>query len=778
MTIRTTISYWLILVCFVGHLAAQPWSTIISPSRAINWANGGVVGGIPSANWPICQTLGVAGQSPSYVQSVTGAQISAALAACPATYPSGSVVLLNPGTYNINYNGTTETDQAIILVSNTVLRGSGANQTLLVFNLGSYYYSWACNGGYANICLNGGGEYYGSSDVQPGQSNAATWTAGYAQGSNSITLTNVGSNGILNGQIIFLDQADDTVDTGQFFICDQDSLTVPCSLQAGSPGRTIGGVDYNQIQMVQVTAGCSNACTGAGPFTVTISPGLYSPNWRSSQTPGAWWASSYITNAGVENLSDDATNDTTAGVSNVQMSNAYNTWVSGCRLIRNSHRAQVRLVPCAHCTVQNNYLFGANATDQAYGVETFIAADSLIVNNIMQQVTSPHIIGPELGNVFAYNFGLNDLYQESPGVWTWMIPMGGAHDAGTEYFLTEGNIGAGWASDVFHGTGGFGTIFRNRFWGAGPNGNPAAATTQNTAAMEYLSYNRYSNTIGNVLGLEGYTNTYQVQATSASAAVYSLGQGNSPPNVPNDPLVASTMLRWGNYDTVTGATRWCGNSTYSGWTTICSTISEIPTLTSIATQVAATTTTMTYTGNNNYSAGQIISISGCNNTSFNQTNVHVASASSSSFTISGSFSTQAATSDNCTVTAPYGNQVPPSTTLPPSFYYSTTPTWWPSSKPWPPIGPDVTNGNLGICSGGPYANNGATSASQCGSGGTLVTSGGGHAYSNPAMDCYLNIMSGPPDGSGSVLSFNASSCYGQTAPVGNPSPTKLTVLTH
>jgi len=677
----------ILLCCISGHLAAQPWSGIISSTRAINWSNAGVVGGIPNRT-TICATLGTAGRAPTYVQSVTGLQISNAIAACGA----GQVVYLNPGTYNI-------TDQAIIMASNVTLRGAGANQTLLTFNLGAYYYTWACNGGYANICFNGGAEYYGSADVQPGQSNAATWTSGYAQGATSITLTNVGSNGILNGQYIFLDQADDLADTGNFFVCDQDTSTNTCSLQAGSPGRTINGVDYNQIQMAQVTAGCSSLCTGAGPFTITISPGLYSPNWRSGQTPGAWWAGSYIHDAGVENLSDDATLDTTAGVSNVQMSNAYNTWATGCRLIRQSHRAQVRLVPCAHCTVQNNYLFGANATDQAYGIETFIAADDLMVNNIMQQVTSPHIIGPELGNVFAYNFSVNDLYAQSTGNYQWMIPMGGAHDAGTEYFLTEGNIGPGWASDVFHGTGGFGTIFRNRFWGWGTNGSSAAATTQNTVAIEYLSFNRYSNTVGNVLGLEGYSTTYQQQATSGTAAIYSLGAGNtSGVTVPSDPLVASTMLRWGNYDNVTAAVRWCGSSSDTGWSKTCASTSEVP--------------------------------------------------------------TGAPAYPNAVPT--YGDTGAGQSAMPASFYYSSTPSWWPSGKPWPIIGPDVTGGNLGICSGGTYANSGATSSAQC-SGGTLAASGGGHANSNPAMDCYLNVMGGPPDGSGSVLTFNANTCYGQQA---------------
>ena len=37
---------------------------------------------------------------------------------------------------------------------------------------------------------------------------------------------------------------------------------------------------------------------------------------------------------------------------------------------------------------------------------------------------------------------------------------------------------------------------------------------------------------------------------------------------------------------------------------------------------------------------------------------------------------------------------------------------------------------------------------------------GGFANINPAMNCYFNVMNGPADGSGSVLSFDANTCYG------------------
>lgn len=82
--------------------------------------------------------------------------------------------------------------------------------------------------------------------------------------------------------------------------------------------------------------------------------------------------------------------------------------------------------------------------------------------------------------------------------------------------------------------------------------------------------------------------------------------------------------------------------------------------------------------------------------------------------------------------AKYANAVPASQTLPSSFYLSSRPSWW-GTMPWPSIGPDITGGN--------------------------IANVGGHAYLNPAANCYLNIMSGPTDGTGAVLTFNANTCY-------------------
>jgi hypothetical protein len=122
--------------------------------------------------------------------------------------------------------------------------------------------------------------------------------------------------------------------------------------------------------------------------------------------------------------------------------------------------------------------------------------------------------------------------------------------------------------------------------------------------------------------------------------------------------------------------------------------------------------------------------------------------------------------------------------FPPSFYLSGPPSWWSTSIPFPAIGPDVNGGNLGICSGtlntaGHYSGVAALTSSQCSPGPALTASQwGGHVNAIPALACYLNVMNGPPDGSGKALTFSAASCYGSGGGGAPQAPTGLTAVVH
>src|SRR5205814_4149060 len=114
-----------------------------------------------------------------------------------------------------------------------------------------------------------------------------------------------------------------SADNGKLWICQAVDI---CSTNGATYLSRAPG-NRNQIQVVQVTS-----ISGSGPYTVGITPGLYMPNWRASQSPGVWWSSAKpITMAGLEDVSLDSSASTPGGV--VFIFNAYNCWVKNIRIV-------------------------------------------------------------------------------------------------------------------------------------------------------------------------------------------------------------------------------------------------------------------------------------------------------------------------------------------------------------------------------------------------------------------------------------------------------------
>jgi hypothetical protein len=604
----------------VGTLSTQ-WASVLSPVRAMDWSTPGVSGGIPTRS-TICSTLN---------PGATVAQIESAISGCSA----GGVVYLNAGTYSLNdgidFNGK----------SNVTLRGAGSSSTLLVFT-GT---GTACHNHYSNICL---GQTSGETNWQGGPTNTANWTAGYNAGNTVITLSAV--TNLKVGYPLILDQLDDTVDNSGVFVCSDPTIASPCSLEGNDSNgqRHLRG----QAQIVTV-ADCradhsSTVGAACNATTITITPGLRMANWSSAKTPQAWWATTPILNVGIENMSLDHTS-ATGEWGGIVMYNCQGCWVSGVRSIK-SGKAHVGLAYANLATVRDSYFYGTrNAATQSYGVATYNAANALTENNIFHYVEGPMMNNSNCdGCVSAYNYTINDYYDVA-GSGGWMQQAIKQHAAGTAMALYEGNVSTGVYADVFHGTHNLITYFRNRFVGNQPTcADGSGGWTPCTSplnAFDLRSYSRYYNIVGNVLGENGTHNGYE----TGTKPIFALGAGNSASGVTvaSDSLVATTLLRWGNYDTYNAAVRWVSG--------------EVPT-----------------------------GIAG------------------------------------------YSNAVPASQTLPSSFYLSAKPPWWPATKAWPPIGPDVTGGN--------------------------IANVGGHAYTIPAQDCYIS-MGGPTDGTGAVLPYNADVCY-------------------
>lgn len=522
-TTNLTTAICIASLCLPGLLEAQSWSGIMSPRRALDWSKAGIPGGIPNRT-TVFRTL---------APGATADQINEAIASCP----SGQVVFLGAGTFELA-KGIDFANHC-----NVTLRGAGADQTFLVFTGSTERWGMSADISIVNSDSNlphTEGNYAGK------PSNTADWTDGFSQGTTEITLSN--TNRLTAGKsVICLDQLDDSdTDTGGVWVSQKHSISA-----VEGPSGT-GRVGRAQMQMSLVTAINGNK--------VTISPGLYMPNWSRSRNPGAWWADAVVSGDGVEDLSIDHADS--GAKSGIQLFNAYQCWVKGVRDI-NSNRNHVWLFLACHSVVRDNYFYGTqNSIYLSYGVELFMGADNLVENNIFQHIVSPMIVnGSGPGCVWGYNYAFDNYYSASRN---WHVPGIAIHSAGADMLLFEGNDCSGINADYIHGTHNLITLFRNQLigWDTG--------ASKQTSAVYLFCFSRYFSFIGNVVGKPGYHTHYEdvtPSGTDADHSVFVLGwSGNegSTSVLKNDPLTATSAMRWGNYDCVTKSARWEASEVPSG----------------------------------------------------------------------------------------------------------------------------------------------------------------------------------------------------------------------
>jgi hypothetical protein len=516
----------IVITSLSAYSHAQLWSGVLSPTRAIDWSQAGA-GTIPNRT-TICTTLSA---------GATAAQINSAISSCA----SGGVVMLNAGTYNLSGQLNTK--------ANVTLRGAGPDKTLIVFS------SCGDGNGLGTCIFTGvdGGEYSGS----PG--NAANWTAGYAKGTTSITLSSVSNLHV--GSLLILDGTDGTQsDPGDaVWVCTSTS----CSEQGldGISGRS-GRAQQQQVIVTSING-----------TTVGITPGIYSPNWASGRSPGAWWSSSLpISGAGIESISVN-TNAVTSQYGSIFMfHNAANCWIKNVRSINEGSRSDnqhkhVWIYQSSHITVRDSYFVGSNDGSESYGVDSGASSsDNLVENNIFQHIATATINESSTGSVFGYNFTVDNNYNNGDASWQQCDSY--HHSAGDSYILWEGHIGACWQMDSIHGSSWMNTVFRSRYSGRDNS------KTEQTNAVHVYSTNRYHNAVGNVLGTSGYHTHYETVATTTTSdggstgdlSIFSLGfSGNqSGHTFPDDPRVATSLMRWGNWDTVNNAIRWVAGENAGG----------------------------------------------------------------------------------------------------------------------------------------------------------------------------------------------------------------------
>jgi hypothetical protein len=559
VTRKISLLFALALLSFSSY--GQNWSGIISSSRAVDWSSAGVSGGIPTNRTQYGSTIAACSDVSTSTHACTDS-INTAIAA--ASKAGGNYyVLLGAGTFNLQHFIT------FLGANNVTLRGMGADQTFLIFSgaVGN------CNSGLpGSICIES------ATNTGGPPSHISPWTAGYSAATTTLTLTSV-TGLVANQTPIFLDQCDtglsgatndgtdcsvgSVADGGAVFNCYVAGTCAPPPTPAGGSTR----ISRNQSQTVMPTA-----ISGTGPYTVTISPGIYMANWAAGNNPGAWWYATYAIGDGVENLSIDNT-AVTQHQTAVEFFYCYNCWESGVRSIFTG-RNHTWIIASAHVMVQNNYYYGTlGATEESYGTEVWNASDNLVVNNIAQHVVTPVIAGgPDEGTVYAYNFSIDDYYGVTAG---WFMPSDWLHAAGTAMDLFEGEQGVAFTTDNLHGTHNLTTLFRDYYVGDQPSCFGIACASD-LLPFSVTQYSRYFNVIGSVLGQSGLPTAYQSTPTTGTTAggtpsectlIYAFGWSgdgsgqnactySSARAGLNDPYAGTSSMRWGNYDLKTAAVQW------------------------------------------------------------------------------------------------------------------------------------------------------------------------------------------------------------------------------
>jgi hypothetical protein len=459
--------------------------------------------------------------------------INSAIQNCPA----GQAVMLPAGTYNLSSgitfgNGTKQ---------NVTLRGAGADQTLLNFTGDT-----ACSGQFPVICMKSTDSNCGPANCG-GPTNVQNWVGGYVKGAMTIQLAN--KTNLVVGHVIILDQLNDTTDSGQIFVCNGEGS------ERCSPANN-GGMDrMNRAQAQQVTVTSIEAGRCAPSCDIGIAPALKMDNWSASRSPQAWYSSGPIRGIGVENLSISFNQaGTTTGV---EVMNCAGCYFRGVRSVMTgapastSNRSHLMAWNSARLTVRDSYFYGQDngALVTAYGIETH-ASDSLIENNIFQKVQAPVVgQGGGDGTVVGYNFMINHWVSDHPIFQNQSIFL----HAVQNFWLAEGNVGAGIYADLFHGTHHFFTVHRNRWIGTMPN--EGTTTTDGTQPIRMLGYSRFFNLTCNVLGTDSRPfNEYQNDDGSHYQAIYHVDSGRT----------ANSLFRWGNYDSFTNSARYLASEVPTG----------------------------------------------------------------------------------------------------------------------------------------------------------------------------------------------------------------------
>ncbi|MBN2498988.1 MAG: hypothetical protein JXR96_30645 [Deltaproteobacteria bacterium] len=474
---------------------------IIPPERRIEWAGHvGIPGGIPERG-TVCATI----DADTYGDGVTDATaaIQEALDSCP----DDQVVLLPAGTYRVTGR--------ILIWSHKVLRGAGQDETVIRFEGPSGTRSALALAGWPNFST--------------GETSVAI-SAGANKGSTSIVVAD--PQYASAGSVMLIDQLND----GSFV--DPEGVEGKCTYCGRSNGdRTLG-------QLVEVTAVDGNQIHFNIPLYWTYDPAL-SPQatFAAPRTLVRW--------SGIEDLT--LTQPEVSATYLIEMQGCQYCWLRNVEVERVDWRA-VWMLQSLQNEIRECYFHESiNGYGRSHGygvlVDMFSSAN-LVEDNILRTLDGGFLMtsGGAAGNVLGYNY-MHDSRFDDP--W-WLTGSPSLNHAPHPMMnLWEGNIGCQITGDFIHGSSSHNTVFRSQSLGW-----QREETTANNNAVSFATKNTYMNVVGCVLGTAGRSMRYEVlpgQAYSnTEVVIWALGIMHGI----DDPNVAATLLRHGNYDTVNDQVIW------------------------------------------------------------------------------------------------------------------------------------------------------------------------------------------------------------------------------
>jgi hypothetical protein len=501
-----------LLILFFLFLSVPTFGAIIPPGRVVPWQGVvGVDGGIP-ARETICYTI----DAGTYGNDSTDAtsEINTRIANCPV----GQTVYLPAGTYR--------TSGIINLKTGVTLRGEGPLVTKIHFR-GTF-----ANKNYSMIEARGTASSSGS---------GISITSGLTKGSTDITLSNASTISV--GDYVTLDQLNNgtTID-------DDTSTGGTCTWC----GRASGTRSLGQIS--KVTAKNGNV--------VTVDPGLHITleSGQSPQMLRLGSSSSFITNAGLEDLQAEIISATTMPYASLRFQYASNSWIKNVYSPLQAEQAHLHLIWSYRPEVRDSHFKGVRGTPATTGygmvIGTYTTA-GLVENNIFEESYSGIIPAwGASGNVMGYNYFANMWYKSNPLLCSPSIFFHGMH---TKMNLAEGNDGSKFWGDWYWGNHSYNTAYRNYFKAQQESPWQTYSYTRWPVKIDWKNQNY--NVVGNVLGLSSDTYTYETPPVYwSSPTIYMLGYKHNNDSPPYEGTARSTLLRHGNWDESTDSVKWCDDS--------------------------------------------------------------------------------------------------------------------------------------------------------------------------------------------------------------------------